>query len=237
MANISWKKGFPVFPIYVISIPTAKERRGRIQDRLDALDLKFVWVDAIDTRGLEQGSGVIGCYKSHLLAYSRLLESEAESCLIFEDDAVLDSEIAGFLGFIRMAAKEIDLIFLEDRHPHKPNLPIGLLGGDRWICLKRFGGTGACAYTINRRAAARILRHHQTMTMDIDVLLHSWWRTGLLAAHVLPVLADHDHGESQIGRGGRECTTGSIIRCGDICFFAASEGGWSALGREPIQRI
>ena len=174
-----------------------------MQNCLGGIGLKVTWINGIDTRGEEQGSGVIGCYKSHLLAYSRLLQSGTECCLILEDDAVLDSKSAGYFEVIGRAAREIDLLFLADEHPHKPNLPISPLGPARQVCLKRFASTGGYAYTINRRAAENILRNHPKAKIQIDVLLHSWWRTGLLTAYVIPPLAGHGPDESLIGKRGR----------------------------------
>ena len=185
----------------VISIRTEIDRRSRMQEQLNRLGLKAVWIDGVDTRGRKQGSGFVGCYISHLFAYRHFLLSESECCLILEDDAVLDSEIVRYLEAISTAAKEIDLIFLADEHPQKPNLHIGRIGSDRQLCTKRFASTGGYAYTINRRAAERILKRYQEVKMQIDVLLHSWWRTGLLTAYVSPVLAQHGQEESLIGPG------------------------------------
>lgn len=164
-----------------------------MQTQLNGLGLKAAWVNGVDTREQGEGSGIIECYESHLMAYRRLLESEDESCLVLEDDVVLFPELVG-----RMAL-EIDLVFLEERHRNKPVLRIGPFSFDRQICLKRFAATGAAAYAINRRAAERILERHEEVKMQIDVLLHSWWRTGLLTAYVIPPLAEHGQDESMIG--------------------------------------
>lgn len=190
-----------MLPIYVISLQMAPERRAGIRVRLDDLGLKFSWVNGIDTRGPEPASGVAGTYRSHLLAYQHLLESEAECCLIFEDDSVPYPGIAGYLGSIERIAREIDLVFLEERFPNRPTLPVGPLGADRQVCLKRFADSGGCAYTINRRAAEMILKRHAAVKTQIDVMLHSWWRTGLLTAYVIPPLAEHGPEESLVGAG------------------------------------
>ncbi len=65
--------------------------------------------------------GQIGCYLSHFKAYRALLDSGDESALILEDDAELSSELPDCLDPMTHAAQEIDLLFLEDRRPHRAN--------------------------------------------------------------------------------------------------------------------
>ena len=211
--------------IFVISLKTAQDRRARMRARLEALDLDFHWIDGVDLReeseealaafcdlktqrkigqiyhrGTLPSAGQIGCYLAHLNAYRAMLGRGEKCALILEDDAILLEELPVYLEPLRMAAREFDVLMLEDRRPDMPSLPIGPIGADRQIRLKKYGSLdGGSAYVINERAAARILSYGRVQ-MPIDTLLHRWWSAGFLEGQIVPPLADHDvEMESDIG--------------------------------------
>lgn len=211
--------------IFAISLKTAKDRRARMRSRLEALGLDFSWIDGVDlrreseevlatfrdlktqrrisqiyNRGALPSGGAMGCYLAHLNAYRAMLGRGEKCAFILEDDAILSEELPAYLEQLRMAAREFDILMLEDRRPDMPSLPVGPIGVDRQIRLKKYGGlVGSSAYVINERAAARILGHGRVQ-MPIDTLLRRWWGTGFLEGTIVPPLADHDvEMESDIG--------------------------------------
>lgn len=203
--------------IFVISLKTAKTRRARMRARLEALGLDFSWIDGVNLRGESEealatfrdlktqrriaqiynrgalpSGGAMGCYLSHLNAYRAMLGRGEKAALVLEDDAILSEELPAYLDQLRMAAREFGVLMLEDRRPDMPSLPVGPIGADRQICLKKYGSlVGSSAYVINERSAAQILSHGR-IQMPIDTLLHRWWGTGFLVGQIVPPLADHD---------------------------------------------
>lgn len=167
--------------IFAISLKTAKDRRARMRSRLEALGLDFSWIDGVDLRGESEealatfrdlktqrrisqiynrgalpSGGAMGCYLAHLNAYRAMLGGGEKCALILEDDAILSEELPAYLEQLRMAAREFDILMLEDRRPDMPSLPVGPIGADCQIRLKKYGGlVGSSAYVINERAAAR----------------------------------------------------------------------------------
>src|SRR4051794_473458 len=94
-------------PIFVISLPHARERRIHVSAHLSRLGLSYTLVDGIDgtdlsaeerrtlvADGHDYHPGVIGCYLSHMSVYDRIVAQNIDLCLILEDDAVLNPSFA-----------------------------------------------------------------------------------------------------------------------------------------------
>ena len=96
-------------PVFVISLARAAERRADMIRRLDAADVRYEIVDAVDgaTLDLSQlkerikpgllsekadrvadtlNSGAIGCYLSHYHLWERMVREGVECALVLEDD-------------------------------------------------------------------------------------------------------------------------------------------------------
>ena len=104
-------------PIYVINLKRNPERRLFIQRQLDALNLNYQFVDAIDqfdlesseyraqiscmldidaanleykySRYIHKGLGQLTCLLSHIKAYNLMLENNDDIACVLEDDAIL----------------------------------------------------------------------------------------------------------------------------------------------------
>ena len=99
---------------YIINLDRSKERYEYIKDRVYNLGFDVERISAVDGRQLSQeklssvidveghkltygtnGSSppVIGCYLSHVKAWSKLLDSNKEFAVIIEDDVSFDSSV------------------------------------------------------------------------------------------------------------------------------------------------
>lgn len=118
-----------------------------------------------------KGKGAIGCAVSHFLVWKEFLESNAEFCLVLEDD--LNPKYAAGLD------EAIDAMLKESS-----TWDIGLLGWCGSLPPKRKDGTiipfpssrgfvGAQAYLLNRQAAETLTKHVFPLEMQIDFLMQS----------------------------------------------------------------
>src|SRR5438067_12759042 len=89
-------------PVYVISLRDAEQRRRNMTARLNALDIPFQFVDAIDgrTQRLPEvfdgarivrqgfwGESALACAMSHRLVHRCIASGPGEAALVLEDDA------------------------------------------------------------------------------------------------------------------------------------------------------
>ncbi len=119
------------WPIFVISLTDANERRARISEQLSALSIPFEFVDAIDGRSrlpaeyesMVDRAGTLvqerramsdaeyACALSHMSVYKRILDQNLPGAIVLEDDAIPG---AGFAAYRRARAYEHgDLIQLD----------------------------------------------------------------------------------------------------------------------------
>ena len=103
--------------IYVISLKRAKERRIYIKKHLDALNLEYLIVDAVDGKLENENNlflhanmervrqspywltkGAIACALSHKKVYDLFVESNYDFALVLEDDVVLPQNILSILN-------------------------------------------------------------------------------------------------------------------------------------------
>ena len=104
------------WPIFVVSLEIATQRRSEIAAQLQDAGLAFSFVDAIDGRttlpaewesridrdgaarhyGYPMSDSEFACALSHQLVYARILEEGLPGAVVLEDDAILTSEFAAF---------------------------------------------------------------------------------------------------------------------------------------------
>lgn len=104
------------WPIFVIALEIAVERRIRMTAQLQAAGLEFTFIDAIDGRkalppvweaavdrqgtidlhGYGVTDGEYACALSHQLVYARILDQGLPGAVVLEDDAILTEEFAEF---------------------------------------------------------------------------------------------------------------------------------------------
>lgn len=168
------------WPIFVLSLPDAADRRHRISAQLAALGLAFRFHDGIDGRrglpaehepqidraaarlrmGRRLTDGEFACALSHQAIYRRIIAEGLPGAVVLEDDATLTPAFAAFLRnrchdaapIIQLEHLFADVWRWPRPRPLHPDLP-----GVRLARLCH----NACmtsAYSLSRDAAAHILR-------------------------------------------------------------------------------
>ncbi|MCH8466617.1 MAG: glycosyltransferase family 25 protein [Roseinatronobacter sp.] len=119
------------WPVFVISLTDAGERRARISEQLSALSIPFEFVDAIDGRSglpaeyermidragtlVQERRGMsdaeYACALSHMSVYKRILDQNLPGAIVLEDDAILGAGFAAYRG--ARAYEHGDLIQLD----------------------------------------------------------------------------------------------------------------------------
>lgn len=113
---------------YVVNLARSPERRAHMVGELRRAELDHEFVEGADGRALDLSdvsivdptflqdgpfwSGVVGCSLSHLMVYSKILESDAETALVLEDDVVLPRDMTALVDALaaEMAGAEAVLL-------------------------------------------------------------------------------------------------------------------------------
>ena len=115
--------------IFVINLDHATERLAKVKEQLDALELPFKRINAIDGQTLDLDNsrlekknfkltqlrectlGELGCAESHRKAWTKILKDKKPYSLILEDDVLLPENLPQVLSLIE-ASKSLDIINL-----------------------------------------------------------------------------------------------------------------------------
>lgn len=115
------------WPIFVISLADAHERRQSLRTQLEALELGAEIINAVDGRGglspeLERmidresaearvgrkiSGGEFACALSHQRLYQRILDEGLPGAIILEDDAILTPEFAEYIAHAGYLAADL----------------------------------------------------------------------------------------------------------------------------------
>ena len=194
--------------IFVISLADAHQRRQMVSRRMADAGLEFAFVDGVDAStwdaaktaavvdsrrqqrklGYTPSVGAVGCYFAHQAAWRRMLAEGHQQALILEDDANPAQQLAPLLPRLAVLARALDILFLHDRRPARPSLPVSRLDAGIDIGFKRFQNIGGESYIISARAAMLLLAEYPLFSFEVDTLLNRWWETGLAVATTSPPL-------------------------------------------------
>lgn len=148
--------------------------------------------------GRRMKHGEVGCYLSHVECARRFLASDADLCLILEDDVAFDPD---FLETIDAAAKSSDAwdILRLTTVSSGRKFPFRKLTERRSLSIALTREKGSGAYMINRKAARWIAKDLVPMRLAYDIAFDLEYLSGLKAAFVTPLVATQDSEfESQI---------------------------------------
>lgn len=126
------------FPIFIISLKNADDRRKSIVKKLNALGLKFEIFDAVEGKKLTQDElneycdanaiksshiltpGAIGCALSHYFIYKEIIKRDVPFALVLEDDVQFNSDVTlEILETIGQSIQqnEISLLYYQSWNP------------------------------------------------------------------------------------------------------------------------
>jgi glycosyl transferase family 25 len=199
---------------WVINLDRAPERLARIRDQLQALNLPWTRLPAVDARALttEQSAcldepayrrkhgmkpvlGELGCYLSHVQAMRLFLASSASFALVLEDDVLLHSSLPAVLQGLLANPQRWDMVKLSAVHSGTPQRVLNLTPGlqpSHHLAVMLSRCTGSSAYLMNRRAAEVYARELLPMSLPYDHVFDQGWRLGLKVRLVTPTPCGHD---------------------------------------------
>ena len=203
-------------PIFVINLDRSPERLALLSAQARASGLRFERISAIDgTRqlpswaavqfmnahgGIRGGlsEGEVGCYASHLLVLSKIVERRIEAAIVLEDDAILDGDFERKAReAIRAAPAGWDCIHLSTNFKRSP-FPVADLGSNH--CLVRYMRlpVNSVAYAISLAGAQKLMApRYRVRPFDVEFRLA--WETGLEMLGTFPAIArPHEHLASTI---------------------------------------
>ena len=193
-------------PIFLINLDRCPERLALMQAQANELGLLLERVAAIDgtwrlpawmvsqlidERGRSHGGlsdGEVGCYASHLLVLSKIVERRLEAAIVLEDDAVLDQDFErAACAAVRAAPEGWDCIHLSTDFK-KPAFPIADLGAGRSLVRYKRLPVNSLGYVISLAGATKLLAaRHRMRPFDLEFRLA--WLTGLEIIGTHPALA------------------------------------------------
>jgi glycosyl transferase family 25 len=208
--------------VFVISLPSSTERRAKIRERLDLLNMEFEFVDGIDLRGADITShpdydglrrrlffgrdlapGELGCLLSHRKVYQIMTDRAIPHALVLEDDAGLEDDLPQVLRTLLGSPLAWDLIrFLDKKKVYRKKCRrIGMIDATHELSRLPTNSGGAYGYLLNLRAATRLRKLMEHNWLQNDALHSRAWMTGLITYILRPSPVTHptEDDDSTIG--------------------------------------
>jgi glycosyl transferase family 25 len=196
----------PTPPIFLINLDRSPERLALMRAQANELGLAFERVAAIDgtrqlpgwmvaqfldERGRVRGGlseGEVGCYASHLLVFSKIVERRLEAAIVLEDDAILDQDFERMAhAAVRAAPAGWDCIHLSTDFK-KPAFPVAELGPGRSLVRYRRLPVNSLGYVVSLAGASKLLAARPRVR-PFDLEFRLAWLSGLEIFGTYPALA------------------------------------------------
>lgn len=236
----------------IISLARAGDRRALMAAELARAGVAADWLDAIDGAAVPEATllaecrpegpwGIfkpkdMACTLSHARLWERFLASEADLCLVLEDDVFLSPDLAGWLADTSWWPLDADIVKLERWRDDRLLVFLDALGAQhqgRQLRRMHSRHSGSAAYMLNRRAA-RALLEARPFNVTIDQLLFhvnaSPVARGLTRYQVSPALAVQ--GNEPPALPGAPRPPRQRLR-GVAALRQALKRGWRELGYPP----
>jgi len=205
---------------FVINLERSPARLNAIAGRLDRAGIAFRRFEAFDGREIDPdgtplfdrkayearhgklpSAGEIGCFMSHIGVMRAFLASDAEHCLVLEDDAIFEPQFTRLFDGLQRSASEWDVVLLYGNHPGAPQ-PLARIDERHRLVGFFTRQTGAVAYAVNRKAAQIYVDRLLPMTLPIDIDFDRAWDFGIKFRGVLPFPVHTGTHPSDIGQLG-----------------------------------
>ncbi|MCB0063272.1 MAG: glycosyltransferase family 25 protein [Caldilineaceae bacterium] len=175
------------FPIWVLNLERARDRRQFMANQLNELQWQFEIIQAVDGNCLnaeerksysawqaiktvkrQLTSGEIGCALSHANLWARMVAETIEEVLILEDDVLLTPELMHVLERRHQLPADWELInFKTDA----AKLPFGPPIYTKYrVCHFQEDANRTCAYLINHKGAKKLCTHVYPIRLAADGL-------------------------------------------------------------------
>ncbi|MBC8038597.1 MAG: glycosyltransferase family 25 protein [Rhizobiales bacterium] len=195
------------FPVWVLNLERAVDRRKYMERQLNELDWRFEMIPAVDSRYLgsedlkyysaqeamktiqrEMKPGEIGCALSHARMWERIVAENIEEVLILEDDVAIKSELLDVLD--SRSAFPGDWEFINFRTDVR-KIPFGPpVYAEYKICHFQRYANRTCAYFINAKGASKLRDHVYPIRWAADGLTGRTYISGLVSYGIYPDLVE-----------------------------------------------
>ncbi|MDI4658612.1 glycosyltransferase family 25 protein [Xanthobacter autotrophicus] len=165
--------------VLLINLDRRPDRLAFVRNQLDALEIAFERIEAIDGKAVDVGPGTDlispverACAFSHRKAWMRFLESGESHCLILEDDVLVAPQTKRFVEDPRAFPRGAEILRLETRLQHSVlgrGRRCGPPGFKVHPLLSRHHG--CAAYVITRAFAERAVRDLTAFVEPVDEVL------------------------------------------------------------------
>lgn len=186
------------WPVFVISLKRAAQRREASKRALEAIGLPFTFFDAVEGVKLRDSDVArvydadlnarkykrplsrpeIGCYLSHYELWRRIVEDNLEGAVILEDDFEADDALVKVVEDIGSAPPTGALVKLFSRKPVLGATIARLNGERRLVAPNRVPGL-TLGYALDRTAAEMLLVNALPFSRPLDMDIKHWWEFGL----------------------------------------------------------
>jgi glycosyl transferase family 25 len=189
--NLTW-------PVYVISLAGAMQRRAACKRVLDLIGLSFEFFDAIDGVRLSEDEVAaaydalrnsrqykrplslpeIGCYLSHYALWRRIVEQNLSGAVILEDDFDADENLKQVVEAIQSAAPSGAMVKLFSRKP-VTGVTVAMLQGERRLLAPDRVPGLTLGYALDCTAAETLLVNALPFARPLDMDIKHWWEFSL----------------------------------------------------------
>jgi len=208
-ARLTGKRAEPLY--LLINLDRSADRLAIATERLGTAGIAFERLSAVDgaklslpmpgispevykrCHGRPLRMAEVGCYLSHLQAMQRLLDSDHEYCVVFEDDVELEPAFGAVVA--DLVARDLvgfDMIRLQGRRPGL-GFAVAQLPGPHRLKVMLTRVTGSSCYIIARRGARRFLDTLMPMQVPFDHAYNRSLHTGVRIGFVVPYVVSPEN--------------------------------------------
>jgi len=194
MAGLQAQRTKLPWPVYIVSLRKAAERRARCAVTMARLGLEFAFFDAVEGAALSEeeiaavydagrnarefkrplSRGEIGCALSHFELWKRIAADESGGAVILEDDFEAVDDLPELLREVCSAPLENCMVKLFALKPCSGAEVRRLRGGYRMLLPRRIPGQ-TLGYTVDRAAARRLAGGALPISRPVDMEIKHWW--------------------------------------------------------------
>lgn len=235
-AHVCTQMTNPMWPIHVINLADNEVRLSNVRRQFAAHGLAFERVDAVNGWALseqeiaqvydEAGNRIyarhdlvpaeIGCYLSHIAAWTRIAEGDAEGGFIFEDDFEAHDTLANVLSaIVHDDVGDWDMVKLFTFDPEAAVISSRDLPGALRLVVPYRVPTCLIGYGLTRDAARKLVDRAVPFFRPVDEDQKYFWETGLRVALILPApikVGDQSAATGTIGDARRAASNGGLSR-------------------------
>ena len=181
------------YEVYLINLDRSKDRLAKMHGLLKQFDIDYQRVTAVDAQTLTEEiyqtvttpnfeyphqlkPGEIACFLSHRSCWQKLVDSDNDWALIFEDHCEFSPLAGQYLKSIDWIPQECELVqLIYSKNPVYTSQQISLRDGNVLATFSCSSPIGCSAYFISRKAAQEALANTQNISCPVDNFLFGPW--------------------------------------------------------------